>query len=139
MAHAIMIEQLRRMYTDAAIGIVRRNQRRGQMRLANAISEAAHVFALAGVVNVLTLITLLGQILRFSRLSLILCAVITYVPIHRLHCWAIRKRLVDPDGELHGGDGGTPAGIIAAFVYVLGSVAALALAAILVGKYGEAF
>lgn len=134
MARAVMMERLRRMYTDAAIGIVRRNQRRGQLPLANAISEAAHVFALAGVVNVLTLLTLLSQIARFSRLSLILFAVIVYVPIHRLHCRAIRRHLIDQNGELHIGHGGTPAGTIAAFVYVLGSVAVLAISAILVGN-----
>lgn len=79
------MRRLLRIYLETASGIMQRNVRRGGVTPERASEEAAHVFAAAGLMNVVSVIALAGVVSALSHVLWFALFAVVYGALYRLN------------------------------------------------------
>ena len=88
------MRRLLKIYLETASGIMQRSVRRGRVTPERASQEAAHVFAAAGLMNVVSGIALVGVVSALSHLQWFALLAVVYGVFYRLHHQLIVKALL---------------------------------------------
>lgn len=131
------MRRLRSIYLETAAGIVLRNVRRGRVTPERASQEAAHVFTAAGLMNVASLIALIGVVSALSRLQWFALFAVGYAVLYQQHHRLIVRALLPWRAETTGGRERSANAVIGN-AYLLLSALLLGTSLILLGSRAHA-
>lgn len=88
------MRRLLSIYLQTVAGIMQRNVRRGRVTPERASQEAAHVFAAAGLMNVASVVALMGVFSALSHLQWFALFAVVYAVLYRQHHRIIVRALL---------------------------------------------
>lgn len=131
------MRRLLQIYLETASGIMQRNVRRGRVTPERASEEAAHVFAAAGLMNIVSVVALVGVISAFSHLLWFALLAVVYGVLYRLHRRFIVRALLPWRGGTSGGREWSVDAVVGS-AYLLLSALLLGVSLVLLGSRATA-